>query len=111
MITQFQCKASMTTTALIEILEECEELLINASEFLKNKVSEFFVEEGLINNDRAKTVLATLDFYGTFAGLKTLDNQIAALEANFGYINPVEIPLRHRMDRKLDRPSSTYVPD
>ncbi|KAH0551206.1 hypothetical protein KQX54_000460 [Cotesia glomerata] len=40
-----------------------------------------------------------------FTGLKTLDNQIAALEAHFGYIHPVEIPLGYRIDQKLDRHS------
>ncbi|XP_074108723.1 uncharacterized protein LOC141533631 isoform X2 [Cotesia typhae] len=105
MVARFQCKASMTTTTLTEVLDEFEELLINTSEFLKKKVSDFFVEEGLINNDRAKNILSAFNFDGMFTGLKTLDNQIAALEAHFGYIHPVEIPLGYRIDQKLDRSS------
>ncbi|CAD6219684.1 GSCOCG00012934001-RA-CDS [Cotesia congregata] len=111
MVARFQCKASMTTTTLTEVLDEFEELLINTSEFLKKKVSDFFVEEGLINNDRAKNILSAFNFDEMFTGLKTLDNQIAALEAHFGYIHPVEIPLGYRIDQKLDRSSGTYSPD
>lgn len=101
----------MMTTTLTEVLDKFDELLINTSEFLKKKVSDFFVVEGLINNDRAKNILSAFNFNGMFTEPKMLDNQIAALEAHFGCINPEEIPLGYRIDQKLDRNFGTFIPD
>ncbi|XP_053597691.1 uncharacterized protein LOC128668555 [Microplitis demolitor] len=111
MIAQFQCKASMTAKTLTEVLEGCEEMFISTCRLLKIKVNNFLIEQDLINDQRAKDLLQAFDLDDVFTGLQTLDNQISALEAHYGYVNPVDIPLGYRMDLRLDKESVFSSPD
>ncbi|XP_044593370.1 histone-lysine N-methyltransferase, H3 lysine-79 specific-like [Cotesia glomerata] len=110
MIGRFQCKPSMTTSTLTDIVDECEELLVNTCDFLRNKVNNFFIEQDLIGNDEAKDILKAFDLSNVFDGLRRFDGQITALEQSCQYIKPVEIPLGRRMDNKLNRITGTYQP-
>ncbi|CAG5093261.1 Protein of unknown function, partial [Cotesia congregata] len=110
MIARFQCKPSMTSSLLTEVVDECEQLLVNTCNFLKHKVERFFDVQELLDDNEAQNVLKAFEFDGPFDGLKTSEQQIDTLKQYFSYIEPIEIPLGYRPDSVLDRKTSTYKP-
>lgn len=110
MIARFQCKGSMTGRTLTEVLDECEELLLQTRDFLRSKVKQVLEEKAVLNDIGLKDVLQVFDFDSPFRGLRTLEQQIEALKDNCGYIEPVEIPLGRRVDDPLDRETGMYIP-
>lgn len=110
MVARFQCKPSMTTSLLTEVLDECEQLLVNTFNFLKQKVKQFFENQQLEDNNEAQNISNAFEFDSPFDGSKTLNQQIDALKQYCNYIEPIEIPLGYRTDSVLDRITSTYKP-
>ncbi|XP_057323483.1 uncharacterized protein LOC130670103 isoform X2 [Microplitis mediator] len=109
MVAKFQCKPSMTTSLLVELLDECEQLLFHTRDYLKQKVEQFFNTRQL-HDDEAKDVLKAFAFDSPFDGLKTLNGQIELLKQHCHYIEPIEVPLGYRIDSILDKSTGTYMP-
>lgn len=107
MIAKFQCKGSMTGHLLTQILDECEELLLTARDFMKKKIRQLILNNNVLHDDVSKDVLQVFEFDNPFEGMRTLDQQIDALKKHCGYIEPIEIPLGYRLDNTLDSETAT----
>lgn len=110
MIARFQCKGSMTGRTLTQVLDECEELLLQTRDFLKAKVKKVLQEKNVLDELGLQDVLQIFQFDSPFRGLRTLDQQIEALKNNCGYIEPIEMPLGYRVDDALDHETGMYIP-
>ncbi|KAH0534758.1 hypothetical protein KQX54_008080 [Cotesia glomerata] len=80
MIGRFQCKASMTASTLTDIIDECEELLVNTLGFLRDKINSFFIDQDLMENDEANNILKAFDLSNVFNGLRKFEDQITAFK-------------------------------
>ncbi|KYN14640.1 hypothetical protein ALC57_13147 [Trachymyrmex cornetzi] len=100
----------MTGLLLTQILDECEELLLTAQDFMKKKIRKLILNNNVLHDDVSKDILQVFEFDNPFEGMRTLNQQIDALKKHYRYIEPIEIPLGYRLDNTLDSETATYIP-
>lgn len=110
MVGRLQCYGSITASLIKIIFDEFEEAISFIKNHFKTKINARVVNGQLVDEDLIQYINNIFEFYTPFNSLNTLDKQINALVENYGYIEPVQIPLHHRQDTSLDRVSCCYLP-
>ena len=110
MIARLHSHSSMTGSIVNSIVKELEEILSYLQSFLQIQINEKIKLGNIINEELIENISNILNFNTSFYDLSTIDGQINLLVENYGYIQPIEIPLGRRIDTVLDSKTLTYVP-
>lgn len=110
MICRMQAKPSMTGNTLSDIIDECDELLFSVYNHLQIKIKKFFEHQGTLNNPEVSELLQYFEYKCPFGDLRSLNQQIDALQTHCKYIIPKEIPLGKRIDVRINKECNTFLP-
>lgn len=110
MIGNYQSNPSVTQSLLNKFIDSSEELIFFLVKKLKSAVTDHCKYKVLPDDFEFEKLLNIFNLESPFCGLRTLDEQIEALEENFNYIKAEEIPLDYRDDVALDKKTCSYLP-
>lgn len=107
LISKFHSDSSVTDSTVTLALKKIENTLFKLTESLKKKVH-LLLEQNEINQQVIDEVDDIFKIDNPFNELKTFHKQIKALIENTDFINPIEIPLGYRVDKRLNNKTNCY---
>lgn len=103
MIASLRTSSTFTGAALNVVTDAVGLLLSDISSFVKEEIADFLNSQNIGVNVDVQKLMGQFEFHNLFKGLRTLKSQTEAVKRTYSYIEPLEVPLSFRFDKRFNK--------